>query len=66
MKYTINTCGETWSVTAKDMDSAVRKAFRARLPKGIGLLVEITPEGEESSFTLGRRALEIAGLRVEE
>ena len=66
MKYTINTAGETWTVTAKDMDAAVKKAFTARLPKGIGHLVEITPEGSEPYYLSGLRALELAGLEVDD
>lgn len=63
--WKIETSGQEWSARAKTWQEAIRKAFRSKPPRNVGVLVRIM-EGEyckkESFNTYQRRWSYVDGL----
>ena len=62
--WVIQTGGESWTATGRNCFDAARKAWKARPPKSVGVLVQFTPDGRESEtrYSLGDVALRKAGF----
>ena len=62
--WVIQTGGESWTATGRNCFDAASKAWKARPPKSVGVLVQFTPDGRESEtrYSLGDVALRKAGF----
>jgi hypothetical protein len=68
-KWLVQTGGKSWRVTARTAKAAVRKAFKQRAPKSVGIFVSMRDLGkseeEGTSYCLGHIALQWAGYETE-
>ena len=64
--YTITTAGQVWRQRARTFKAALRKAWQARPPKSVGLLVQFDAPDWETRYSLGHVAVQMAGFKCEE